>query len=121
MLFSGHVFTGTESAVKDRIIRNFTQPSTLRIVIATVSFGMGLDCPDIRLIIHYGVACDTETYIQQIGRAGRDGNECYAVLLYSARLLSDCSVNMCNFAKNTTLCRREMLYSTLAVNAVTTV
>lgn len=54
-------FTGTDTDVKDRIIANFTKPSSLRIVIATVAFGMGVDSPDVRLIIHLGAASDVES------------------------------------------------------------
>ena len=44
---------------------------------------MALDCPNVRLVLHYGVPSDVETYIQEVGRAGRDGQECYAVALNS--------------------------------------
>lgn len=80
-------FKGTDSDVKKRIIDNFTRPSCLRIIICTDAFGMGIDCQGVRLIIHLGVPNDPVTYVQQIGRAGRDGNDCYAVLLHSAKYL----------------------------------
>ena len=44
----------THSSVKKKIIEQFTIPSTLRIVIATIAFGMGINCPDIRQVIHWG-------------------------------------------------------------------
>ena len=52
--------------------------STLRIVIATIAFGLGVDCPDIRKIIHLGAPEDAESYIQA---TGRDGKLSVAVLL----------------------------------------
>ena len=66
-------FQGTEAKIQENIIRNFTTSSPLRIVISTVAFGMGIDCNDVCLIIHYGPPTDAEMYVQEIGRGGRDG------------------------------------------------
>ena len=59
--------------VKNTIVPQFTTKSHLRIVIATIACGMGIDCPDVRQIIHWGVPDDAEMYIQESGRAGCDG------------------------------------------------
>lgn len=104
-------FTGTDIDVKNRIVKNFTKPSPLRVVISTVAFGMGIDTPDVRLVIHLGAPSDVESYVQQVGRAGRDGLHSYAVLLYTAKLLVNSSVSMINYARNTDVCRRDMLFS----------
>ena len=70
----------TDTAVKNKIISLFSKPSSLRIVCVTVAFGMGVDCQDIRTVIHLGPPDDLESYIQETGRAGRDGLPSQAVL-----------------------------------------
>ena len=54
------------------------------VVIATVSFGMGLDCPNVRRVFHWGASPDIELYIQETGRAGRDRLASKAIL-YNVR------------------------------------
>ena len=51
--------------------------TVLRVVIATVAFGMGIDCPDVREVIHWGVPEDAEMYVQENGRGG---GLCHAIL-----------------------------------------
>ena len=52
-------------------------------MVATTAFGMGVDVPDIRLVLHFNLPLNVIDYYQQIGRAGRDGNPAHAVLLYA--------------------------------------
>lgn len=74
-------------------IRNKNQESwinnTTSVIVCTNAFGMGIDKPDVRVVIHYDVPDCLENYYQEAGRAGRDGKRAYAVLLYGNKELND--------------------------------
>ncbi len=63
--------------------------NTTRVIACTNAFGMGIDKPDVRVVVHYEVPDCLENYYQEAGRAGRDGKRAYAVLLYGDRELTD--------------------------------
>ena len=63
--------------------------SQVRVMVCTNAFGMGIDKPDVRVVIHYDVPDSPEAYYQEAGRAGRDEQKAYAVLLYSTPELQD--------------------------------
>ena len=78
----------THQSVKDSILHNFERDSPLLVVVATIAFGLGVDCPDVRQIVHWGVPEDMETFIQETGRAGRDGRLSCSLLFYGKRDLN---------------------------------
>ena len=73
---------GLDSSVKDERQQAWQEGKT-RVMVATNAFGMGIDKPDVRLVIHIDCPDSIEAYFQEAGRAGRDGHRSYAVLLYN--------------------------------------
>ena len=73
---------GLEPAVKDQRQQDW-QHDKVRVMVATNAFGMGIDKPDVRLVIHIDLPDSIEAYFQEAGRGGRDGKKSYAVLLYN--------------------------------------
>ena len=73
---------GLTDAEKDYRQINWTK-NRVRVMVATNAFGMGIDKPDVRLVIHFNMPDSLEAYFQEAGRAGRDGKTSYAVLLYN--------------------------------------
>ncbi len=73
---------GLDAAVKDERQQAW-QRDEVRVMVATNAFGMGIDKPDVRLVIHIDCPDSIEAYFQEAGRAGRDGRKAYAVLLYN--------------------------------------
>lgn len=73
---------GLEPAVKDQR-QNDWQNDRIRVIVATNAFGMGIDKPDVRVVIHLDCPSSLEAYFQEAGRAGRDSRKAYAVLLYN--------------------------------------
>jgi ATP-dependent DNA helicase RecQ len=68
---------GRRAETQDRFIKN-----DIEIVVATIAFGMGIDKPDIRFVVHYDLPKNMETYSQETGRAGRDGLQSDCILFF---------------------------------------
>ena len=77
--------TGEERAVRQELWLN----SRIRVMACTNAFGMGIDKPDVRVVIHYDATDGLEAYYQEAGRAGRDEKKAYAVLMYQQQELTE--------------------------------
>ena len=87
MLIENHISATFYHAGLNNDVKDLRQKSWVggesRVMVATNAFGMGIDKPDVRIVIHIDMPDSPEAYFQEAGRAGRDGQKAYAVLLYS--------------------------------------
>ena len=103
--------SATHASIKDGVLKAFTQISSpLRIVIATIAFGLGIDTPDIRYVVHWGPPEDIEQYVQATGRAGRDGKLSHAIMLFNRGLKRYADESMVKYCTNQDRCRRRTLF-----------
>ena len=108
----------TPEANKKDILESFQQDhGSVRLLIATIAFGMGVDCKGVQRIIHYGPSKTIEAYIQETGRAGRDGSKSVAFLLYRGVLLNHVDADIKCFVKSKE-CRRKALMKHFTVESV---
>ena len=73
---------GMLASVRDQVQANFLEDKC-DVIVATIAFGMGIDKPDVRTVVHTGLPGSVEGYYQEIGRAGRDGLPSVAILIHS--------------------------------------
>ena len=99
----------TPASNKENILQSFQkQQGCVRILVATIAFGMGVDCKEVYRTIHFGPAKNVECYIQESGRAGRDGKQSTAYLLYQGMQLTHVEKEMKDYVKHKG-CRRKIL------------
>lgn len=79
----GYYHAGRTPLARDRAQRSLTEGRT-RVLVATNAFGMGIDMPDVRLIVHYQTPGSLEAYYQEAGRAGRDGDPARCIMFFGA-------------------------------------
>lgn len=77
-----HYHAGLDIDKRTEVLEKFLNDE-LKVIVATIAFGMGIDKKDIRCVIHYGASKNLETYYQEVGRAGRDGKAAKVITFFS--------------------------------------
>ena len=95
---------------KDRVTSSLYEPSGVcRVVFATNALGMGVNFKDIRYVVHYGPPRCIEDFVQEIGRAGRDGEKAVSALFFQGKHLKKCDKGVKAYVKANTCLRNILL------------
>ena len=88
------------SANKKAVLESFRQTDgKIKILVATITFGLGVDCKGVHRTIHFGPSKNVEYFIQESDRAGRDGLQSFSYVLYHGLLLTRVEKDIKNFVK----------------------
>eukprot|EP00112_Aurelia_sp_Birch-Aquarium-sp1_P008878 Seg199.13 transcript_id=Seg199.13/GoldUCD/mRNA.D3Y31 product="putative ATP-dependent RNA helicase R290" protein_id=Seg199.13/GoldUCD/D3Y31 len=91
-----HMFhAGSPQSVKDHVVHEMSiMNSHLRVLVCTIAFGMGIDCKAVHQSIHFGPSKTVEGLVQETGRLGRDGKQCFCYVLFNGLLTAHCDPQM---------------------------
>ena len=100
------------SEVQQAVLQSFTkEDGNIRVLFSTIAFGMGVDVKRLHTIVHLGVPSDPASFLQESGRAGRDGEPSVSIILTYPGVYADGRVdtNMKEYIENKTVCRRALI------------
>ena len=107
--------SGSPESVKSHVLEQFADSSKcLRILIATIAYGMGVNCKGVQRVVHFGPSKSIDAYLQESGRCGRDGEQSDAILLYNGVNARAADAEMKKYLESST-CRRQFLLNYFGV------
>ena len=86
---------GSPQSVKTHVVGEMRKTdSHLHILICTIAFGKGIDCKGVYRSIHFGPSRSVDNLVQETGRLGRDGKQCFCYILYNGLLMAHCDIKI---------------------------
>lgn len=105
----GVYYSATPETAKKRISSSFTGCGKARVVIASTSLSMGVDFPRVKYVVHFGPGRTLTDHLQQAGRAGRDSQQAFNIILYQGKHLSQCEPYIKNVIRKKECVRKLLL------------
>jgi len=103
---------GTEDLIKDTVIYTWNDSTTLYLKASCIdTFGMGVNCTGVEWIINFGPPNNTETYIQQTERSGRDSQLTDSILLFTKGHSRFCDIKIHDYYENEYTCHWDVLFA----------
>ncbi len=100
---------GSPDSVKTHIVKEMTKfNSHLCLLICTIAFGMGIDCKGVYRSIHFGPSTTVDNLVQETGRLGRDGKQCFCYILFNGLLMAHCDIKIKELVE-TECCRPQFI------------
>ena len=100
---------GSPDSVKTHVVKEMTKfNSHLRLLICTIAFGIGINCKGVYRSIHFGPSTTVDNLVQETGRLGRDGKQCFCYVLFNGLLMAHCDIKIKELVE-TECCRTKFI------------